>query len=218
MLKLFLTLFVTIPIIADNNLFLLESIKNNEDWVLIDSRSDSLRVYEKEVQELGPLKAFKVEKIIDFNAELIFKTIMDISQHANLMPDDDFKSFIIGQKENWIYAYSHFSIPFTFIDDRHYIFKIQKVSNNEISWILLNEKEAESNLALRVIMNQNPGAIYLDYAAGAWKIEPITENLTQVSYALYMDSGGLITDNLNDLFSSQFIVKFYKQIITHSKN
>ena len=218
MLKLFLTLFFVIPIIADSNLFLLESIKNNEGWVLIDSRSDSLRVYEKEIQELGLLKAFKVEKIIDSNAELIFKRIMDINQHSSLMPDDDFKSFILGQKENWIYAYSHFSIPFTFIDDRHYISKTQKVSSNEINWILLNEKEAKSNLDLRVIMNKNPGAIYLDYAAGVWIIEPVTENLTQVSYALYMDSGGLITDNLNDLFSSQFIIKFYKQIMKHSNN
>ena len=218
MLKFFLTLFVSIPVSADNNLFLLESIKNNEDWVLIDIRSDSIRVYDNSGTAHYYIVKDKVEKIIDSNAEFIFKTIMDINQYSSFMPDDDFKSFIVGQKENWIYAYSQFSIPFTFIDNRHYIFKTQKVSNNEINWILLNEKEAKSNLDLRVIMNKNSGAIYLDYAAGVWRVEPVTENLTQVSYALYMDSGGLITDNLNDLFSSQFIIKFYKQIMKHSNN
>ena len=88
---------------------------------------------------------------------------------------------------------------------------------HQINYLPLDEIEAKSNLDIRVIMNKKPGAVYLDYGAGLWRLESITENLTQVSYALYMDSGGLVTDNLNDLFTSQFIVKFYKEVLEHSR-
>ena len=63
-------------------------------------------------------------------------------------------------------------------------------------------------------MDKKSGSVYIDYGAGIWKVEPLTENLSNVSYSLYMDSGGLITDYLNDLFASQSIINLYKAVLS----
>ena len=65
--------------------------------------------------------------------------------------------------------------------------------------------------------NKKSGSVYLDYAAGLWNIKPITDNLSSVSYALYMDSGGLIADYLNDLLTSQSILTLYKGVLKKSR-
>ena len=57
----------------------------------------------------------------------------------------------------------------------------------------------------------------MDYGAGVWKVKPLTKELSNVSYSLYIDSGGLITDYLNDLFASQSIINLYKGVLSSSK-
>ena len=144
MLKIYLSLMMFIFFIsANDNILLLDELKKNEGWSLIENRLDSIRVYEKHIQKMS-LKALKVEKIIDFDYEIIFNTVMDIGNYPTIMSSPDMLSFILGQKEEFIYAYNHFPIPFPFIEDRHYFFKIKKVSNKELNWTLLSPSEIDS--------------------------------------------------------------------------
>ena len=199
-------------LLSDDNIILLNTLKDSKDWQLIDIRSDSIRVYEKQVEGMN-LKALRVEKIVNFNPDLIIESVMDIGRYPEIMSNSDMTSFIIGQRNNMIYAYNHFPIPFPFIEDRHYIFKIKKISNTEINWYLVSQEEVKSTLRLKTITDDSPSAVYLNYGAGLWEIEPLTENLSQVSYALYMDSGGSLSYNLNDLFTSQSIINLYKSVL-----
>ena len=216
MLKLFFNiLFFSTLIISDDNLLLLKSLENNEDWSLIDIRKDSIRVYEKRVDGMD-LSALKVEKIIDFNPKLIFETIMDINNYPYVMENPDVTSFIIGQRDNMIYAYNHFPVPLPFIEDRHYIFKIKQTSDTQINWHLVDYMEVKSSPRLKSIIDKNSSAVYMDYGAGLWEIEILTESLSQASYILYMDAGGSLTNNLNDLFTSQSIIDLYKSIFKES--
>tara|TARA_B100001778_G_scaffold331327_1_gene335534 strand:+ start:25 stop:693 length:669 start_codon:yes stop_codon:yes gene_type:complete len=216
MLKLFFNiLFFSTLIISNDNLVLLQSLENNEDWSLIDMRKDSIRVYEKKVEGMD-LSALKVEKIIDFNPKLIFETIMDINNYPYIMENPDVTSFIIGQRDNMIYAYNHFPIPLPFIEDRHYIFKIKQVSDTQINWHLVDYMEVKSSPRLKSITDKNSSAVYMDYGAGLWEIEILTESLSRASYILYMDAGGSLTNNLNDLFASQSIIDLYQSILKES--
>ena len=136
MLKIYLSLIMLLFFVsANDNILLLDELKKNEGSSLIEVRLDSIRVYEKHIQKMK-LKALKVEKIIDFDYNLILNTIMDIGNYPNIMSNPDMTSFILGQKDDFIYAYNHSPIPFPFIDDRHYFFKIRKISKDEINWIL----------------------------------------------------------------------------------
>ena len=56
----------------------------------------------------------------------------------------------------------------------------------------------------------------MDYGAGFWEVDILTENLSQISYILYMDSGGALTNNLNDLFTSQSIIDLYQSVLIES--
>ena len=201
---------------ADENAILLDELKENDGWVLVESRSDSIMVYEKDIEKMN-LKALRVEKIINFDYRYILNTVMDIGAYPIALESSDLTSFIVGQKNDFIYAYNHIPIPFPFIDDRHYFFKIKKTSSNEIIWTLVSESEANSIYKFKRILDKKLGSVYMDYGAGIWKAKPITKEMTNVSYSLYMDSGGLITDYLNDLFSSQSLINLYKGVLSVSK-
>ena len=202
---------------ADDNLKILKQLKDNKDWVLVEDRLDSIRVYEKQIDNMD-LKALKVEKVIDFDPKPILETVMDINKYSNILSSDDLTSFIIGQRNNLIYAYNHIPIPLPFIEDRHYIFTIKKVSNKEVSWSLVDYTKVRATSRLKAMINKNPTAVYLDYGAGFWYAEPLTESISKVSYTLYMDSGGALTNNLNDLFTSQSIINLYKSVLKEGKN
>ncbi len=198
---------------ADENLILLDELNENEGWVLVESRPDSIMVYEKDIERMN-LKALRVEKIINFDYQYILDTVMDIGGYPKTLGSSDLTSFIVGQKNDFIYAYNHIPIPFPFIDDRHYFFKIKKISDDEIIWTLVPESEANSIYKFKRILDKKSGSVYIDYGAGIWKAKPITKKMSKVSYSLYMDSGGLITDYLNDLFSSQSVINLYKGVLS----
>ena len=215
--KIYLSLIIFIFFLyADENIVLLNDLKDNNGWILIDNRLDSIRVYEKNINNMQ-LKALRVEKVIDFNYEHILNTVIDIGNYSKTLENSDLTSFIVGQKDNFIYAYNHVSIPFPFIDDRHYFFKIKKISEYEINWTLVPELEANSIHKFNRIIDKKSGSVYMDYGAGVWKVKPLTKELSNVSYSLYIDSGGLITDYLNDLFASQSIINLYKGVLSSSK-
>ena len=111
------------------------------------------------------------------------------------------------------YAYNYFPIPLPFISDRHYFFKLTKESKRTLAWTLLPLDEVKKSINLKKIFDSHSDAIYIDYGAGLWEVHPISENLTKVSYSLYMDSGGDLTDYLNDFFNSQTIITLFKGVL-----
>ena len=143
-LRIYLKIIILVSFFyADENILLLNELKSNAGWVLIDQREDSIMIYEKKINNME-LKALRVEKIIDFDYNYILDTVMDIGNYSKALENPDLTSFIVGQKDDFIYAYNHISIPFPFVDDRHYFFKIKKTSDYEIDWILVPESMANS--------------------------------------------------------------------------
>ena len=201
---------------SKSNQILLNYLKDDNEWILIDSQNDNTRIFEKNIPKMS-LNALKVEKIIEINPEEVFKVVMDIENYSDVMDNESMVSYIIGVKDNHIYAYNSFSIPIPFINDRHYFFKINRISDNEINWTLVSREEVASSRQLKKILNKNKEAVYINYGAGMWKIDQVSENLNKVSYALYMDSGGQLSNYLNDLLVSESIILLFKGVLNKSK-
>ena len=106
---------------------------------------------------------------------------------------------MISNDENLIDAYQHLPVPIPFISDRHYIFRMTIFENdsNSIRWILLDQK----NKYISYLTNKKKllsSAIYLNTGVGIWKVRKIKSNITEVSYRLYMDTGGKLPKFLVD--------------------
>ena len=214
MLRILYSLITISVIISNppNNQILLDILKDNNHWVVINSRADSIQVYEKNIPNME-LNALKVEKVISFKRDLIENIIMDINKYPNIMSNEDMISLNLGEGNNIIFGYNHFSFPFPLINDRHYFFKLIKESKTTISWTLLSKQEVNSSRKLISTLNNQPNAVYIEYGAGLWKLEPISDNLSKISYSLYMDSGGHLSSDLNDFFNSQSIITLFKSVL-----
>ena len=196
---------------------LLEFLKQDENWTLIETKDNNLRIFEKDIPRSN-LNALKVEKIVEIDTDKILEVVMDISNYPDVMDNSSMTSYIIGKKDDNIYAYNKFPIPFPFISSRHYFFKINQISSNEINWTLVDNKEAKSSSMLIKILKDNDEAVYIDNGAGVWKIDKISDNLSKVSYSLYMDSGGSLSDYINDLLASQSIVLLFNGVLKKSRS
>ena len=139
---------------SKSNEKLLNYLKDEQNWVLIDSRSDNIRVFEKNVPKMS-LNALKVEKIVEIDTDKILKVVMDVNNYPDVLNNESMTSYIIGQKNGDIYAYNNFSIPLPFVSNRHYFFKINQVSKNEINWTLVNWEEVKSSYELKKILYVN---------------------------------------------------------------
>jgi len=209
-----LSLLFSLILSMDNNQ-LLSELRNERNWTLLEMRSDSINVYEKKIKGLK-LRALKVEKVVAYNASSVLDIVLDINNYPTIMKNDDVQSFIVGQKNNNVYAYNYFPIPIPFIDDRHYLFKIQRLNDMELNWSLVGMSEVKKSSKLKSIIDKNSDAVYLNSGAGYWKINNLADNISKVSYILYMDSGGSLTATLNDYFASQSIINLFKNILRES--
>lgn len=200
----------------DNNLVLLNSLKDSDNWMLINNRSDSILVFEKNIEKQN-LNALKVQKVINSSSNNIIDIIMNVAKYPEIMSDPEILSLQIGKKGNFLYVYNHFPSKLPFISDRHYIFKLSKVSTSKIEWTLISSDEIASSFKMQKIIDEKPNAIYIEEGAGFWEVKSLSDNFSQVSYALYMDSGGNISDYLNDYFNSYSIVELFKSVLKRTK-
>ena len=200
----------------NNNLVILNSLKDSDNWILIDNRPDSILVFEKNIEKQN-LNALKVQKVINSSSNNIIDIIMNVTEYPKIMSDSEMLSFQIGKKGDFLYAYNNFPSKLPFISDRHYVFKLNKISASKVEWTLVSSDEIASSFKMQKIIDENPNAIYIEEGAGFWEVKPLSDNFSQVSYALYMDSGGNISDYLNDYFNSYSIVDLFKSVLKKTK-
>tara|TARA_Y100000768_G_scaffold164332_1_gene122945 strand:- start:2228 stop:2926 length:699 start_codon:yes stop_codon:yes gene_type:complete len=191
---------------------ILNHLKEDQNWILIEQRKDSVNVFEMDIPQMN-LNALRVEKIVEINPNKAIDVVMNIESYPEVMENNTMTSFIIGEKDGEIYAYNKFPIPIPFVSARHYFFKIKNISDFELNWTLVEVKEINLSSTLSRILNENNEAVYVEHGAGMWKIDNVSGNLSKVSYSLYMDSGGSLSDYLNDFIASQSIIMLFNGIL-----
>ena len=201
-----------LPLKNISNEQILNHLKEEKNWILIEQRKDKINVFEMDIPQMS-LNALKVEKIVEIDPYKAIDVVMNIGNYPEVMENNTMTSYIIGEKNGEIYAYNKFPIPIPFVSARHYFFKIKKISDFELNWTLLEDSEIGSSNTLNKILNENNDAVYVERGAGLWRIDSLSENLNKVSYSLYMDSGGSLSDYLNDFITSQSIIMLFNGIL-----
>ena len=76
-LKILGLLFFTSSYLLSSNQELLNYLKQDENWILIEQRKDNVNVFEMDIPKMR-LNALKVEKIVELNPEKAIDVVMDI--------------------------------------------------------------------------------------------------------------------------------------------
>ena len=65
----------------------------------------------------------------------------------------------------------------------------------------------------KILKKKDLEATYLDYGAGMWLSNPLSENKFDISYRLVMDPGGSIPSVLVDLINEVSLVSLFNDVL-----
>ena len=198
---LFIYLFISV-LQTQSSEFLSEQLLRPYGWVSINdsvNKGNDPLIYTKDIYGF-PYQALMIKDIIPVESKKIISIIKNVENYDDIFVSSKLVSTsVISNDENLIDAYQHLPVPIPFISDRHYIFRMTIFENdsNSIRWILLDQK----NKYISYLTNKKKllsSAIYLNTGVGIWKVRKIKSNITEVSYRLYMDTGGKLPKFLVD--------------------
>ena len=66
--------------------------------------------------------------------------------------------------------------------------------------------------------HKNYSATYLSHGAGLWAAEEKSNNMTSLSYRLYMDPGGSLPTFLIDMINKTSVVNIFEDVIAEAQN
>jgi len=222
-MKLYLFIYLFISVLQTQSIeFLSQQLLIPYGWVSINdsvNKGDDPLISTKDIYGF-PYQALMIKDIIPVKSKKIISIIKDVQNYDDIFVSSKLVSTsVINNKENLIDAYQHLPVPIPFISDRHYIFRMTSFDNdlNSIRWILLDEK----NEHISYLSNKKkllPNAIYLNTGIGIWKLRKINSNTTEVSYRLYMDSGGKLPKFLVDWLNKTAAKNVFNDIRNASLN
>ena len=172
-------------------------IEDYLDWKLIKDEND-IFIYNYNDTKIN-IPAIKVVKIDTLNYLFLKKAITNIANHPNFMQDsylvesDSINSgeTIFYNYENTYFYETYQSLDLPFIADRHYIARSHIIETNEsirINWELLAKNKHSKYLESKNAKNK----IFIEDGFGSWKLEKINNNLTKVTYSIYLNPKGWI--------------------------
>lgn len=218
---LYIILFYSIPSAQSNvskPIELLKKLHSNSDWRVIDDR-DGMLLSTKIFDDLK-LSAFMVQKKISIPSNIIKKIIMDVDNYdAFFNSTKSFESIEINRNEKWKDCYNFLPVALPFIKDREYYFRIHPFGiyeNDNLSlvhWYLIKENELRKNK----FRDTKRDAVYLDYGAGLWMSEMVSENVSNLSYRLYMDPGGSLPDFAVDIINKVSIFNIFQDVLLEAE-
>ena len=195
-MKLSLLIFLTFKIlICQSNEYIVNELHTTYGWNQInDNRkeNDLPAIFTKEIFG-AEYQALMIKDTISVNSKKIINVISNVENYDTIFVSSKLVSTtVISRKKNMIDAYQHLPVPIPFISDRHYIFRMSgfEDESNEISWILLNKND--KNYIDYVLNRENflDNVIFLNTGVGIWKINKLDQDVSEVSYRVYMETGG----------------------------
>ena len=193
---------------------ILESLHQNDLWILEKITEDSLYIYSKRIEGMD-LLAFRADKKVIVDPMEIINVISDVGNYENFITNSGvLKTEELQQINGYLDAYQHITINLPFFSNRDYFFRMianqNALYNNKlIEWYLLDLNDIEKNDLIR----KDNNAIYLDYGAGMWLSKPINNQEFYISYRLIMDLGGYIPDILVEKINEIALVNLFKDVL-----
>ena len=193
---------------------ILDALYQDQSWELQKITEDSLYIYKKDILEMD-LAAFRVNKKVSIDPFEIINIISDIENYKKFLTSAEaLKTEKLSQKSGYLDVYQHITIDLPFFNDRDYFFRMiankEALYNNKlIEWYLLDQNIIEKE----DFKKKDLKATYLDYGAGMWLSNPLSENKFDISYRLVMDPGGSIPSVLVDLINEVSLVSLFNDVL-----
>ena len=193
---------------------ILDALYQDQSWELQKITEDSLYIYKKDILEMD-LAAFRVNKKVSIDPFEIINIISDIENYKKFLTSAQaLKTEKLNQKSGYLDVYQHITIDLPFFNDRDYFFRMiankEALYNNKlIEWYLLDQNIIEKE----DFKKKDLKATYLDYGAGMWLSNPLSENKFDISYRLVMDPGGSIPSVLVDLINEVSLVSLFNDVL-----
>ena len=214
-MKIYLIIFQIIYTVVlgsnypNKNLELINHLKPNIGWELLETTDDSINISTKRLPDCN-LSAIKVEKKLQIIPEIFTGIIMDINNYNKFLSNaKSLNTKILRRSKNSVIGYQHITIDLPFFDDREYIFQISDQDKDPsllCQWMLIEDKSLFKN------ENILKEATYLSFGAGIWQAEELSTSIYKISYSLYMDPGGSIPDFLIDIINRESIVGLFRDV------
>ena len=193
---------------------ILDALYQDQSWELQKITEDSLYIYKKDILGMN-LAAFRVNKKVSIDPFEIINIISDIENYKKFLTSAKaLKTEKLNQKSGYLDVYQHITINLPFFNDRDYFFRMiankEALYNNKlIEWYLLDQNIIEKE----DFKKKDLKATYLDYGAGMWLSNPLSENKFDISYRLVMDPGGSIPSVLVDLINEVSLVSLFNDVL-----
>jgi len=198
---------------------LISSLKNNMDWYVINTMEDGSIIKSKNVNDMN-LSAISIEREIKMSPVVIQDILIDILNYNNVLKSSgSLKTKLFKQKNNFLDGYQYIESGMPFISDRKYCFRMNyseytKNKNILMEWYLLNDQGEYKSY----IMQNDQDAVYLDYGAGIWMVNKISDELYLFSYRLFMDPSGYIPDFMIEKINEISIYNIFNDVFLEALN
>tara|TARA_Y100001968_G_scaffold74092_1_gene65495 strand:+ start:2745 stop:3416 length:672 start_codon:yes stop_codon:yes gene_type:complete len=196
MIHVFLVIFSISYLFSNTNYEkLITTLKNDVGWYVINRMDDGSIIKSKKINDMN-LSAISVEREIKMSPLVIQDILIDILNYNNVLKSSgSLKTKLFTKNNNFLDGYQYIDSGMPFISDRKYCFRMNYLgytndSNVLMEWYLLNANGEYKEY----IIDNDKDAIYLDYGAGIWIVNNISDDLYLFSYRLFMDPSGYIPD------------------------
>jgi hypothetical protein len=212
---LLLALALFLPLAAGNaGEELLDILHSENGWVLSQAEEDGLELWTKEIAGRS-LQAVMVRQKLNLDISGVPGVIQDITNYPDfLTANSGLQTHLVDRQADHLDGYQYLTIPL--ISDRHYLFRMSEYKFPDtaarVDWTLLPRTGLHSDY-LQAFPKPERNPVYLDFGAGSWLAVPAGENLTDISYRLYLDPGGKIPDFLIDKINEVSIVNLFKDAV-----
>lgn len=186
-------------------------LSNTKNWELIHNFDDSVRVYQKHIQNKN-LKAYRVSKTTDIDPLILYSVFENIENYETVIKSANNIDFeAIEVQGDTIFGYQHINAPI--IKDRHYVYKMIR-HNDEAGyayWRLVDrESRFKEYIAKKYQRTGKP--IYLSNGTGVFQVKK-NNGSNVVSYSLYMDPGGSLPGFLVNMINERGLVNMFRDVI-----
>ena len=153
-------------------------MERNNTWIFYDQHKDA-NIY---MYDNSDLPIVKVERFLSpaLSKDEIFNTILNIENYNTVLTDKKIYSEFVATNSDSSFGYQKTKNYIPFVRNRHLIFKLYKIDNNRLEWVIINKNNKMYNKFKHRRIKE------LEIGAGRWEFLELDDKNLLIHY-LYID-------------------------------
>jgi hypothetical protein len=156
------------------------SATTTEDWSL-DKQENGIEIYTRPVEGSG-IKEFKGVAVVDAGIDGILALLRDSDRFKTWFPNTS-ESKLLAREGDVSYRYSVMGTPWP-MADRDNVLRSVSTRNDKTGVVDITVVAAPDYLPVQ------DGRVRVQKAHGTWKLEPLGEDKTNVTFTMHLEPGG----------------------------